>query len=228
MVMKIMIINPNSDEEMTKLIEKSGKEFIGKRGNIICKGVEDAPRFIDSYQDKIIAAPGMIKLVKEYENEVDAFIIACHCDPNIEVIKELTNKVVVGIGESSMKIASMIGHKFSVISSDRHSTPNKEALIESYGLSKYLASIKTPKGDENLGKLDSRDLLASLGEKAVSEDMAEVLVLGCAGYSKLDKYIERKVGVPVLDGVICAIMVAEGMINYGISTSKIRRYNGNY
>ena len=55
--------------------------------------------------------------------------------------------------------------------------------------------------------------------------MAEVLVLGCAGFAELDKRMERELGVPVLDGVVCALIVATGLVKYGVSISKQRRYN---
>jgi len=55
--------------------------------------------------------------------------------------------------------------------------------------------------------------------------MAEVIVLGCAGMAGLDKRMEEKLGVPVLDGVVCALIIASGLVKYGASTSKIRKYN---
>ncbi len=39
----------------------------------------------------------------------------------------------------------------------------------------------------------------------------------------LDKRLQEELGVPVLDGVICALIIAAGLVKYGISTSKIRR-----
>ena len=59
---------------------------------------------------------------------------------------------------------------------------------------------------------------------AVDEDMAEVIVLGCAGMTGLDKRLESELGVPVLDGVVCALIIASGLVKYQTSTSKIRRY----
>ncbi|GAG46938.1 unnamed protein product, partial [marine sediment metagenome] len=61
-------------------------------------------------------------------------------------------------------------------------------------------------------------------QAAIEEDMAEVVVLGCAGMTGLDKRLEQKLGVPVLDGVVCALIIAVGLVKYQVSTSKIRRY----
>jgi allantoin racemase len=44
----------------------------------------------------------------------------------------------------------------------------------------------------------------------------------------LDKHLEEKLGIPVLDGIVCALIIASGLVKYKISTSKIRRYNPEY
>jgi allantoin racemase len=223
---KILIINPNSNAEMTNAIQKTAEGFAGKEYEVETYSTLGAPKFIETYEDAAKAAPGMMNLVRENENKVDAFIIACHCDPNIDLMKEITKKPIVGIGEASMKIASMLGHKFSVVSTAKHSIPNKEAVIRKYHLQEVMASVRAPI-DENKNCSDEEKYLDA-AKLAIEEDMAEVIVLGCAGMTGLDKKLEKKLGVPVLDGVICALIIASGLVKYGVSTSKIRRYNPDY
>jgi len=220
--MKVLIINPNSSEKMTQAIQEAANHFSEGAFEVICKYTPEAPDFIETYEDQIKAAPGMIKLVKEGEKEYDGFIVACHCDPNLDAIKEITKKPVVGIGESSMKIASMLGHRFSVVSTCSHSIPNKEALIRKYHL-QDIGSVKAPV-DEILDCSDE-DKILHTAKTAIKNDGAEVIVLGCAGFAGLDKRIQEELNIPVLDGVVCALIVITGLIKYGVSTSKIRRYN---
>ncbi|NPD89297.1 MAG: Asp/Glu/hydantoin racemase [Asgard group archaeon] len=220
--MRILIINPNSDLEMTKAIQKTADTFVDNDIQIVCKHTIGAPKFIETYEDQIKAAPGMIKLVRENENEFDGFVIACHCDPNLDVIKEITSKPVVGIGEASMKLASMIGHSFSVISMTEQSIPNKEVLIGKYHLQDVLASVRAP--NEQHKSLSDEEKYLETAKLAIKEDKAEVIVLGCAGMTGMDKRLEKKLGVPVLDGVVCALIILIGLIKNKISTSKIRRY----
>ena len=221
--MKILIINPNSDLGMTKAIQKTADNFAKDEYEVVCQSNPDAPRFIETYEDEIKTAPGMIRLVRENEEKFDAFIIACHCDPNIEALKEVTKKPVVGIGEASMKIASMLGHKFSVVSGAKHSIPNKETVIRKYHLKDAMASVRAPEGD--VSDLSAEEKYLQAAKLAIEEDKAEVIVLGCAGMTGLDKKLQNKLGVPVLDGVVCALIIATGLVKYGVSTSKARRYN---
>jgi allantoin racemase len=59
---------------------------------------------------------------------------------------------------------------------------------------------------------------------AIAEDGAEAICLGCAGMGPLDKAVEAEVGVPVLDGVACAVKVLEGILDYGLSTSRVAAF----
>ena len=122
-----------------------------------------------------------------------------------------------------MKIASMLGHRFSVVSATAHSIPNKEALIRKYHLQDILASVKAP--PEKFKDAQDEEKITQAARAAIYEDGAEVIVLGCAGMSGLDKHMQAQLGIPVLDGVVCALIIASGLVKYGVSTSKARRYN---
>ena len=224
--MKILIINPNSDLEMTEAVQRTAENFSDGEFEVTCKPTPGAPKFIETYEDEIKTAPGMIQLVRENEDKFDAFIIACHDDPNLDVMKEITRKPVVGIAEASMKIASMLGHRFSVLTTSEHSIPIKEALARKYHLQDILASVRAPRE----GTIEKSDELKYMetAQSSIKEDMAEVLVLGCAGMTGLDKHLEEKLGVPVLDGIVCALIIATGLVKYKVTTSKIRRYNPEY
>jgi allantoin racemase len=59
---------------------------------------------------------------------------------------------------------------------------------------------------------------------AVTQDKAEVIVLGCGGMAGLDEEIRKRAGVPVVDGVASAVTIAESLVRMRLSTSKVRTY----
>lgn len=224
--MRILIINPNSDPDMTVAIRRSAEDFARGDFDVIVTATPGSPRFIETHQDQIRTAPGMMQLVREYEDNVDAIVIACHSDPNLDAVKEATTRPVVGIGEASMKIASMLGHSFSVVTTHQHSIPGKIAQARRYHLQELMASVRAPdQGEEGLA---NEALFRALSKAALVEDRAEVIVLGCAGLAGMDKALQRSLGVPVLDGVACALIVATGLVRYGASTSKALGYNPDF
>jgi allantoin racemase len=224
--MKILIINPNSDPDMTQKIQTTADRYAEGDFEVVCRPTPGAPTFIETYEDGVKAAPGMIAMVRGNEAEFDGFVIACHADINLDVMKEITDKPVVGIGEASMKMASMLGHRFSILSDNVHSIPNKEALVRKYHLQDGLASVRAP--DKDWMDWEDSDKYIKAGEAAIKEDKAEVLILGCAGMTGLDKVLQKELGVPVLDGIVCALIIATGFVKYGVATSKACRYNPEY
>jgi allantoin racemase len=48
--------------------------------------------------------------------------------------------------------------------------------------------------------------------------------LGCAGMTDLARALSAEHGVPVLDGVACAVKLAESLVALGLSTSKVGGY----
>ncbi|WP_295072795.1 aspartate/glutamate racemase family protein [Tabrizicola sp.] len=60
--------------------------------------------------------------------------------------------------------------------------------------------------------------------RAVVEDRAEAIVLGCAGMADLASDLAAEHGLRVLDGVSCAVRLAEAMVGLGLRTSRLGGY----
>ena len=222
--MKILCINPNSSSEVTDGIEKICKEYVLPNTEIEVKYIKEAPPGIESYNDATVSVKYLLDKFKKWKEKYDGFIIACHSDIGVDLLRELTEKPVIGIGEASMLFALPLGHKFSILSLKRKKIPQKEDLVRKYGLENRCASIRMT----GLGVIatdeEKREKLMKEGIKAVKEDGGEVLILGCAGMTGIDKEIEKVVGVPVIDGVVSALLIMESLIRYGVNTSKVGKY----
>jgi allantoin racemase len=75
--------------------------------------------------------------------------------------------------------------------------------------------------DPNSG---ARDRLRSEIARAIAEDNAEAIVLGCAGMADLARTLSHEFGLPVIDGVGAAVKQAEALVALGLSTSKRGTY----
>ena len=102
-----------------------------------------------------------------------------------------------------------------------------ELLIKQFGLESRCASIRAT----SLSVLDLQKdpsltgkTLTEAGRAAIKEDGAEVICLGCTGMAGHDKIMEKELGVPVLDGVVCAVKMAEGVFDYNLRQSKVNAY----
>jgi allantoin racemase len=101
-----------------------------------------------------------------------------------------------------------------------------EDLVERYGMTsraKVRAADIPVLSLEDKGS-DAQAKLKGQIEKALSEDGAEAIVLGCAGMADLAYDLQCHYGVPVIDGVSAATKQAEGLIAQRLMTSKMRTY----
>jgi allantoin racemase len=68
-------------------------------------------------------------------------------------------------------------------------------------------------------------MILNAARRSVEEDGAEVICLGSAGKAGLDKKQEAELHIPVIDGVVAALKLMEGLVGYGVQTSKRLAYS---
>ena len=205
--MRILIINPNSDEGTDRIMATKAEHLALPNVEVDVTHVTRAPKLVCSYEEQAVSGDEMIEIVRSTQDKYDAYIVACHSDPNLDLVREIAGKPVVGIAECSMKLAASMGNGYAVISPGPNSISKKIALAHKYHVDDLLRTIKVTKSDEN------EDLLEAAKE-AKAEFGVDAIVLGCANYANGDGYVERALGIPVVDGVAAALIIASGLVYY--------------
>ena len=226
--MKILVINPNTSQSMTDHIRNELLPI--KRPDtdltVICP--EKGPETIESAYDEAYAVPPTLEWVKKANQEgYDAVILACFSDPGLHAAREISEIPVVGIEESSFHVAAMLGAKFSVMTPRKARIPAKEEEVHVRGMNHFLASVRSL--DLSVAETDSdpertKKRVFEEATKAVAEDGAEVIILGCAGMAGYAGEIEERLNVKVIDPTAVALKIAEAIVDLGLTHSKIGLY----
>lgn len=175
----------------------------------VTKGVES----IESYYDASLAAPYILKEVQSAGREgFDAVTILCGTDPVLDAAKEIGAVPVVGILESAIHIACVLGRKFSLLTILPETVGSKDNKLREMGLLDKCASV-IPLGipAPDLEK-DHKRLMQVLTEKAhlaMERDGADALILTCVGLFHAAGELSAKVNIPVLDPTACGVKWAE-------------------
>ena len=221
--MRILVINPNTSQAMTDDIAETARRYARPDTEIVAKSPSFGPRSIEGHFEESIAAMATVEEVAKNRDDYDAFVVACFGDPGVYACREVTDKPVIGIAEAAMRMSGFLGHSFSIVTVLDRTKPLMEDLVRTVGMESRCASVRCSgvsvlSLEENPeGALD--DLVAE-AQKAVEEDGAESILLGCAGMGPLEERIMAEVDVPVLDGTVCAVKIAEALYDYGKLTSK--------
>lgn len=227
--MRILLINPNTSEEFTKRIQAIADRYVFPGTTAVALNPTSGPRSIESIYDELLSSPGTLELVITHMDDYDAFVIACYSDhPTIYALREITNKPVLGIAEASMYVACMLGYSFSIVTTNEEWEPLLWDAVRHYGLTERCASVRSTRMPvlalEAASPEETTGLILKTAQQAIANDNAEVICLGCAGMAGMDKALQDVLGIPVLDGVVCALKLLEGLVGYGVSNSKKRAY----
>jgi allantoin racemase len=225
--MRLLVINPNTSEEMTRDIGEAARRYARPGTEIEAVSPEWGPRSIEGHYEDYVAAVAALEVVRDRAADFDGVVIACYGDPGLAAAREISPVPVVGIAEASMLMACTVAHSFSIVTVLERVKPMLADTVRLHGLEHRCASIRTTP----LTVLDCERDPSSAGREivkaslaAIAEDGAEAICLGCAGMGPLDKLVQAEVGIPVLDGTACAIKMLEGILDYGITTSRVAAY----
>ena len=92
--MRILVINPNTSEEMTRDIGEAARRYAraGTEIEMVCP--EWGPRSIEGHYEDYIAAVASLEVVRERAADFDGVVIACFGDPGLaRVQRELTDMI---------------------------------------------------------------------------------------------------------------------------------------
>jgi allantoin racemase len=129
---------------------------------------------------------------------------------------------VVGIAEAAMHAASFLGRGFSVVTTLGRTAGRAWDLAERYGMTRFCRNVRACEIPVLALEDPESDAFAAIvaeSRRAVADDGAEAIVLGCAGMADLTARMTAAVGVPVIDGVAAATKTVEGLVAMGLRTS---------
>ncbi len=182
------------------------------------------PETIECLYDVAMCTPWLLEEIRVAEEEgFDAVIIPCMADPGLHAAREVSNIPVVGVAESSYLLAIALGHKFSIMGGTEEGQGLTRQMLLTYGLEQFVAStrlLNLTVEEIWADKKKLKDAIIREGKKAVEEDGADVIVMGCGFMSGTAEEIEEELGIPVIDPWAAAMAFAEMLVSLGLSHSK--------
>ncbi len=210
----ILLINPNTTISITDLVLRTAQGFARKGTRLRAVSGAFGPRYIASRAAYAVAGHAALDAFANDKGPKDAVVLACFGDPGLAALKEVSPVPVVGMADASILQACALGQRFSIVTGGERWQSMLQEFVASHGLSSRLASVRTVAPTGAAIASNPKAALAMLAEgcnACVKEDGADVVILGGAGLAGLAARLAAKVEVPLLDGVACAISMAEDL-----------------
>ena len=225
--MKLLVINPNTTASMTAKIGAAARSVASPGTQIEAVNPAMGPVSIEGFYDEALCLPGLLTEVAAGERRgADAIVVACFDDPGIDAARSIASVPVLGICEAAIRMASMLGHRFTIVTTQAISLPAMEGLIRRHGMEACgrarAAGVPVLALEDPLSGAVAK--VRTEIHRAVTEDRAECILLGCAGMADLARDLTEEMGLPVIDGVAAAVKLAEAVVGLGLRTSKVGGY----
>jgi len=211
----ILVINPNSTESMTRVIDEACEPLRMSGGPAIeTATLKEGPPGIETQQhvDGLIAP--LVSLVRKQEPRYDAFVIACYSDPGLHSVREVTKKPVLGIAECGILAALTLGHRFGVIAILQQSIARHLRYMGALGvMDRFAGELPVGLGIAELGD-EKRTFgrMVEVGKALRQQQGADVIVMGCAGMARHRKPLQEAIGAPVVEPTQAAVAMAIGRV----------------
>jgi allantoin racemase len=213
--MRILLINGNTTQAVTDGCADAAREVAAPGTEIVALTAREGPRFVQNRTDNVLAGREMLELAAQHAGHCDAVVIAVSYDTALGAMRELMPVPVVGMTEAAAHCACLLGGRIGLVTFGKRSAPIYRELLDGYGLASRCAGVEAIELGPAQAAADPQGAcraIAELCNDMVERRGAETLVLAGAVAAAWQKPVQAMVPVPVLEGVRCAVLLAESLV----------------
>lgn len=208
---KVVMINPNSTEYITRQLAKAASESVDSDLEVEVLTNREGPAAIESDQDVIDSVSSMLETLRSHP--ADAYVVGCFSDPGLAAARQEFSSPVFGIAESSIWAALQISPSVGIIAGLDKAIPRHQIYWEKLGATENIVGeIACGRGVLDLESEEAYQDVLAAGTR-LREAQAEVLVLGCAGMTKMADRLAGDLGIPVVEPCRAALQRAASALS---------------
>jgi len=219
--MKLRVIVPNLTDRWNPIIVKEFKKWAEVGTDIDAVNIKRGPDSIESEYDEEMAAPFVLQeVVKAEKDGMDGVVLFCFGNIAIHASREAVSIPVIGLGEAAEVLAIFLGDRFSILSTISNAIPRLWRKAKALGVGEKVVSVRAinmPVLTEDERMVE--EALLREGKKSVEEG-ADVIILGCGTYFGMEKRLQERLNVPVINCALAGLKIAELLVKLNLSHSK--------
>lgn len=212
--MKLLLINPNITEAMTASMAAEARLFVSAGTEITAVTASFGTQYVENRVEAAIAGHAVLDSLATHMAGHDAAIVSAFGDPGLAAAREFADIPVFGIEESALLAAWTLGRRIAIICLTPRLGRWYRECAEDHGLAGRLVSVRAldvPIPDITQAKDQFRARLLEECGRAIEDDQAEVIIFGGGPIAGLAREAAAQIPVPTLDGVSCAVRLAEAV-----------------
>ncbi len=223
----VIVPFPMSEENLAARRAQLAAVELNPEMNFTFKPVRAAPRNYVSPVDMALADLGIFDAGRTAQKDgFDAVCIDTMSDSGVAALRSVLTIPVIGPGRASVLMAMMLGNRFSILTMWQKWRHLYDKTLSDLGMTAACASIRSiDLAPDNLGLLDGKEdaifpLLEAEAKRAITEDRAEVILLGSTTMHQAHAHLSATLHVPVINPGPLSYKLLEAMLGLGLSHSR--------
>jgi allantoin racemase len=215
---KILLANPNTTQAVTDAMAVAARAQACPGTEIVPATASFGARIIGTRAEMAIAEHASLDVLARHAEGCDAAIIGASIDSGLRAAREMLDIPVLGLTEAALHTACLLGGRFGLVVTGARSATITAEMVAGYGLSDRLGGIHGLEAGplDLLGDPDAAaSRIATACRALVASGTVDVVVLIGAVMAGMPARLRGETDVPVLEGVACAVMLAEGLVRLG-------------
>lgn len=215
--LKVMYLNPVGTADYDDVFADMAREHKLPNTEVhitSLKPSDGAFTHIEFRSYEAVVTTGIVRAARAAAREgFDALAIGCFYDTALHEAREVSESMVVTAPcSASLEIAASLSNRFGIIVGRRKWVDQMNATVVANGMGPRLSGfyhVELGVNDFQTDHHRTHNLLLEAGRRAVEQDYAESLILGCTLEIGFHQELSDVLGVPVIDPSIAAFKRAE-------------------
>jgi len=140
--MNLLLINPNITEAMTASMADEARRFASPGTSVTAVTAGFGTQYVENRVEAAIAAHAVLDALSKHAANADAAIVCAFGDPGLAAAREFADIPIVGIEESAILTAWMLGRRYSIICLTPRLRTWYIECAQDHGLAGRLASVR--------------------------------------------------------------------------------------
>src|SRR6185437_5668974 len=186
--MRLLLINPNITAAMIESMAAEARRYASAGTGIIAVTAAFGTQYVENRAEAAIAGHAVLDALAKHAEGCDAAIVSAFGDPGLAAAREFADIPIVGIEESAILTAWMLGRRYSIVCLTPRLRRWYIECAEEHGLAGRLASVRAldaPIADIMRAKDQFRGRVVAECMQAIEQDEAQVIIFGGGPIARL-------------------------------------------
>jgi allantoin racemase len=220
---RVLLANPNSTEAITEACLALARAVAAPGTEVVGWTTREGPPVVDGFATDAAAGRALVAGLPGVRPLPDAVVLAGFGNYGTAAVKEALAVPVVSMAEAAMALATLLCHRFAIVTTAPRMIPYTEDLVRLTGFAARCAGVRAVSLPP-LGEVapDPDAVVAALGDQIVrvhAEWGADLVILGGSRLSPYAADLRRATRMPVLEPVASALVAAETLVRLGLRRS---------